>query len=131
MILLYVVVVFTPCQNNIVLYFQSTSYSIVAISINNICLSVNFLSVRYMFYTLSCTIAVKSVKSKKKTHRFSTSKQSDIMYSDNLVKDYDADFLIFLYTLQKRSVYMPFSKSVLLSFLSSLPIFTITVKTYT
>ena len=33
-------------------------------------LSVNFLSVPYTFYPLSCTIAVKSVKSKKKTQSF-------------------------------------------------------------
>ena len=70
MILLYVVVAFTPRQNNVLLYFQSTSYSIVAISINNICLSVNFLSVPYMFYPLSCTVAVKVFKFKEEIQSF-------------------------------------------------------------
>ena len=37
---------------------------------NRMYLSANFLSVPYTFYPLSCTIAVKSVKSKKKTQSF-------------------------------------------------------------
>ena len=42
---------------------------------NRMYLSVNFLSVPYMFYPLSCTVAVKSAKFKKKNTEFLSSKK--------------------------------------------------------